>query len=76
MSKLPSVSGKEAVSAFSNNGFEVVRICGSHHMMKKTGHRFVLSVPVHRNEPLKKGLLRGLISDAGKTVDEFLADLK
>jgi predicted RNA binding protein YcfA (HicA-like mRNA interferase family) len=75
MSKLPSIGGKQAVSAFEQNGFRVVRISGSHHIMKKPGHRFVLSVPVHREEPLTTGLLRGLISAAGKTVDQFLGDL-
>ena len=75
MCKLPSVGGKEAVSAFENNGFTVVRTSGSHQIMKKPGHRFVLSVPLHKNTPLKKGLPRALISAAGKTVGQFLKDL-
>lgn len=75
MSKVPCVGGKRAVSAFANNGFTAVRISGSHHIMKKPGHRFVLAVPVHGEEPLKKGLLRGLITAAGKTVGQFLDDL-
>jgi len=75
MSKLPSVGGKQAISAFEHNGFGVDRVSGAHHMMKKPGHRFVLSVPVHGKTPLKKGLLRGLINAAGKTVDQFLEDL-
>jgi len=44
--------------------------------MKKPGHRFVLSVPVHGNTQLKKGLLRALIKAAGKTVEQFLNDLE
>ncbi len=72
MPKLPSVTGKDAVKAFQALGFEVKRIKGSHHMMVKTGHRFVLSVPVHGNERLKKGTLRSLINDAGVTVEEFI----
>ncbi|MFH1919601.1 MAG: type II toxin-antitoxin system HicA family toxin [Planctomycetota bacterium] len=75
MSELPSVNGKQAISAFENNGFAVVRVSASHRIMKKPGHRFVLSVPLHGKTPLKKGLLRGLISAAGKTVDQFLEDL-
>ena len=75
MSKLPSVGAKQAISAFENNGFTVERVSGSHHIMKKPGHRFLLTVPVHGNVSLRKGLLRGLISAAGKTVDQFLEDL-
>ena len=75
MSDLPSVSGKDAVSAFENNGFVVVRITGSHHMMKKTDRPHLLTVPVHGNKTLKKGTLHGLIRAAGKTVEQFLEDL-
>jgi predicted RNA binding protein YcfA (HicA-like mRNA interferase family) len=76
MSELPSVSGKRAISAFENNGFAVVRVSGAHRIMKKPGHRFLLSVPLHGKKHLKKGLLRGLIGAAGKTVDQFVEDLK
>ena len=76
MSELPSVTGKRAIAAFENNGFAVVRISGAHHIMKRPGHRFLLSVPLHGTTPLKKGLLRGLISAAGKTVEQFVEDLK
>ena len=68
MSKLPSVDGKRAVSAIENNGFIVVHISGSHHIMKKPEHRFLLSVPIHGKKRLKRGLLNGLLSAAGKTV--------
>ncbi len=75
MSRLPSVDGKRALAAFENNGFIVVRTSGSHHIMKKPEHRFVLSVPIHGKRPLKKGTLNGLISGAGKTIEQFLDDL-
>jgi len=75
MSKLPKVSGKEAIAAFGKHGFELVRITGSHHILKRSGHRTALSVPVHGNKPLKTGTLRALIRDSGLTVEEFLASL-
>lgn len=71
MSKLPDATGEQAVIAFSKIGFVVVRIKGSHHMMKRDGHRFVLSVPVHKGKALKRGTLRGLINAAGITIEEF-----
>ncbi len=72
MSELPSVTGKQAISAFEKVAFAVVSVNGSHHNMKREGHRFLLTVPVHGNKPLKRGTLRRLIRDAGLTVDQFL----
>lgn len=75
MSDVPVVTGEQAVSAFQKVGFQVVRVKGSHHIMKKPGHRYNLSVPVHRGKALKKGTLRSLIEDAGITVADFAATL-
>lgn len=76
MSKLPAVTGREAIRAFQSVGFEVARIEGSHHILKRTGHPFVLSVPIHGKKPLKRGTLRRLIRDAGLSVDGFAAMLE
>lgn len=72
MYNLYNVPGKAAVKAFEKLGFRVVRIRGAHHIMKRAGHRYHLSVPVHGNKPVATGTLRTLISDAGVTEDEFL----
>jgi predicted RNA binding protein YcfA (HicA-like mRNA interferase family) len=74
MSRLAVVTGEQAVQAFSKLGFFVARMTGSHHVMKREGHRYLLSVPVHAGQTLKPGTLRGLIRAAGITPDEF-ADL-
>lgn len=71
MSSLPVVRGEQAVKAFSRLGFVVTRITGSHHIMKKEGHVYVLSVPVHSGQTVKPGTLRSLIRAAGITVQEF-----
>ncbi len=71
MSELPRVTGPEAISAFEKFGFVVARISSSHHVMKKPGHRYNLSVPVHGKKTIKPGTLRTLITDAGITVEEF-----
>jgi predicted RNA binding protein YcfA (HicA-like mRNA interferase family) len=75
MPELPSVTGEQTLSALCRLGFAVVRIKGSHHITKKPGHPYNVSVPVHKGETLKKGTLRGIISSAGITVDEFIAAL-
>lgn len=71
MSSLPVVTGKQAVKAFSKLGFSVARITGSHHILKKDGHEYLLSVPVHSGQTIKPGTLRGLIRAAGITPEEF-----
>jgi len=38
----------------------------------KEGTEKILVVPVHGNKPIKVGLLKGLIKDAGLTNEEFL----
>ncbi len=77
MSDLPAISGKQAIEAFGAAGFRLDRISkSSHHILKKSGHPYLLSVPVHRNKTLKPGTLRGLIRSSGLTVEEFVTLLK
>ena len=76
MSKLPAVSARQAIAAFEIFGFVEVRSSGSHRILKKPEHRFVLTVPYHGNTTLKPGTLRGLIRTADITVDEFVEALK
>ncbi|MDD2755913.1 MAG: type II toxin-antitoxin system HicA family toxin [Methanothrix sp.] len=71
--KLPVISGKEAIKAFSKVGWHVDRIAGSHAVMRKEGSAVTLSVPLHQE--LRKGLLRTLIKDAGIDIEEFLTYL-
>ena len=70
MSKLPVISGAQAVKAFERAGWRQDRQRGSHIVMLKTGHIASLSIPQHRE--VAPGTLRSLIRAAGMTVDEFL----
>ena len=71
MSEFPVAPGSEAIRAFQHAGFVLERIEGSHHHLKKPGHLYILTVPVHRKKALKRGTLRRLIRDSGLTVAEF-----
>ncbi len=75
MSEQPAINGREAIAAFCRCGFVVARTSGSHHTLKKEGHKYLLTVPVHGNSNLKPGTLRSLIRSAGLTVDEFVQSL-
>jgi predicted RNA binding protein YcfA (HicA-like mRNA interferase family) len=66
--KLPrDVSGAEAAKALRRLGFVDQRQTGSHLILRKEGRTVV--VPQHK--PLKPGTLKGIIEQAGLTVDEF-----
>ena len=73
MTKLPIISGQQAIRVFKHAGWAVVRQKGSHVVMTKAGKQANLSIPLH-NE-LDPGALRGLIRDAGMSVAEFFAHL-
>ena len=69
MSGLPTLSGREVVRAFTQDGWQMVRQRGSHMILVKAGHMATLSVPDHRE--IAKGTLRSLIRSSGLTVEEF-----
>ena len=71
MPQLPVVSGREARRAFERAGWIFNRQRSSHMILVKQGISVNLSVPDHRE--LDRGLLRGLIRDAGMTVEQFVA---
>ena len=73
MSKLPALTGREAIRAFEKIGFSVDRIRGSHHILKKPGFRYALSIPVHGSKSVSRRLLQKLISLADLTEEEFSA---
>jgi len=74
--KTPSISGNEAIAGFAKFGFEEIRIRGSHHILKKPGHSYLLSVPVHGSDPVAKGTLRALLRGAGIELDDFLKAIR
>lgn len=71
MPPLPVISGREARRAFERDGWVFDRQRGSHMILVKAGVPLNLSVPDHRE--LDRGLLRGLIRDAGLTPEQFVA---
>ena len=71
MPQLPVVSGAQTVKAFERVGYKLSHQTGSHMILRlKTPPNRHLSIPHHKE--LGKGLLRGLIRDAGLTVEEFI----
>jgi predicted RNA binding protein YcfA (HicA-like mRNA interferase family) len=69
--KTPVITGKEFIKLLEKSGFVVVRINGSHHRLKHPDGR-VTTVPVHKNDPLPKGLLQKILREDIKTSLEDL----
>ena len=70
--KIPrDVSGVEAVRALKRLGFVALRQTGSHLIMRKDERTVV--VPQHK--PIKPGTLKGVIEQAGLTVEKFVEEL-
>ncbi|MDP8207072.1 MAG: type II toxin-antitoxin system HicA family toxin [Candidatus Electryonea clarkiae] len=70
-SKLPSVTSKKLIRALQRTGFFIHHQKGSHITLKDNSFppkRVV--VPFHTKD-IKKGLLRGILKDAGISVEEF-----
>lgn len=71
MSKLPRIPGSEAKRAFERAGFAEDRMRGSHCILKRDGHEYHLTIPLHKGKTLGPGLLKSLIQASGLSVDEF-----
>lgn len=71
MPELPVVTGAEAVRAFERLGFVLDRVSGSHHVLRKSGHHFHVSIPVHGRKVLGRGLLKALLKAADVSIDQF-----
>ncbi|MDZ7616016.1 MAG: type II toxin-antitoxin system HicA family toxin [Patescibacteria group bacterium] len=71
MPDLPAANGLQTIKAFEKFGFVVDRVKGSHHVMKKPDHTYVLTKPVHGAKNLKPGVAGASFSytyDANKYV--------
>ena len=67
MPKLPQIKGRDLVRAMECDGFEVVRIKGSHHILQKVfsdGERVTIPIPVHAGHNIKRGTLSGILRKA------------
>jgi predicted RNA binding protein YcfA (HicA-like mRNA interferase family) len=67
---MKALSGKELCDELSKHGWFLLRVHGSHHILGKEGTKARLSIPIHGNRPLKRGLLNHLLKVAGLKVDE------
>lgn len=72
MPKLRRLDGKQLVVILERFGFQVVRIRGSHHNMRRVidGQSQNLNIPMHGKKPLSTGTLRGIYRQALEFIPE------
>ena len=72
MSGLGNLKPERVVKAFERAGWTNEGQRGSHVKLTKDDNPCILSIPVHKGKPVKKGLIVYQIKKAGLTVEEFL----
>ena len=68
---MKAVTGKELARVLERHGWSLLRVSGSHHIYGKPDSVVRLSVPIHGNRDLKKGLTRHLLKMADLTEDDL-----
>ena len=58
------------VRFLEREGFQLVRVRGSHHYLARADQR--TSVPVHANRSLKTGTLRNILRSIDMTPEDFV----
>jgi len=77
MSKLPQISGKDAIKALQKIGFKIVQQRGSHVKLSKIVNNQKQTVIVPQHKIIKKGTLRnGILKPINMSVDDFVKLLK
>ena len=72
MTRLPRCTGRELVAALTKAGFEVIRVKGSHHFLRRADGRATV-VPVHAGETLGPGLMTKVLRDSDLTPESLRA---
>jgi predicted RNA binding protein YcfA (HicA-like mRNA interferase family) len=70
MSRNPRITGSELVAALVKEGFQAIRVRGSHHFLRHEDGRSTV-VPVHSGEILGPGLLHKILRDCHFSVEDL-----
>jgi len=74
--RTPRITSRELIRALKKAGFEEQRQRGSHLHLKRISDGKRVTIPVHAHRTLPIGTLKGILRDAGITVDELRGLLK
>lgn len=65
------VSGKHFCKVLERHGWVLQRVAGSHHIYRRPNDPLIVTVPVHGNRDLKRGLLSQLLRITGILENEL-----
>ena len=65
------LTGKEFAKVVERFGWEYKRTTDSHHIYRKPGNPFNVSIPIHNSKQLKIGLQRHQMKIAGITEEDL-----
>ncbi len=68
--KLPLLSSRELCTFLEKEGFQCIRQKGSHRFYRHIDGRTTV-VPMHSNQDIKRGLLKGILEEIGLTREDF-----
>ena len=68
---MKTISSKKFCKLLETHGWILARINGSHYIYIKSGSDLRISVPVHKNDDLKIGLLKKLLKLTEISEDEL-----
>jgi predicted RNA binding protein YcfA (HicA-like mRNA interferase family) len=70
--RLPALTAREVIRALERAGFRESRTSGSHcRLIHARDPARKVTIPIHSGD-LRRGTLRGIIAQAGFSVEEFL----
>ena len=76
MSRFPIITAKQLVKVLKKKGFQEDRWKGSHLILIHSGKDITVSVPMHSNRTLGKGITLAILKDTDISREEFLKLLK
>lgn len=71
--RLSRVTGEELLLALKRDGFQVIRVRGSHHYLRRPSGGHLVTVPVHAGETIGPKLLGYILEQAGLSPDDLRA---
>ncbi|MFH1621191.1 MAG: type II toxin-antitoxin system HicA family toxin [Patescibacteria group bacterium] len=71
MPPLPVISGKILIATLQKAGFMITRQRGSHVQLRHRDGRLA-TIPMHGNQDLPRGTLRGILRDIDLSPEDFI----
>ena len=72
MTRMPQVTARDLITFLKANGFVEDRQSGSHLTLRNEASGISITVPLHGQSEIGRGLAVRILKDAGFSIDDFL----